>query len=499
MQRAAVMDALIAEYRATGTLAGLPQGHWIDGRFCPSVSARRMDSADPGTGHTWLQFAAGDTDDVEKAVVSSDQALRSVWRQVPPAERGRILQRAAQGVLAQAERLAVVETIDNGKTLAEARSDIRATARVFEYYAGVADKLQGESIPLGQGYVSFTTPEPVGVTAHVVPWNYPSSTMVRGIAPALAAGCTVVVKPAEQTPMTALLLAQILHEAGLPPGVCNVVTGTGALAGAPLVAHPLVRHVTFTGSVATGSRVMQDAARNITSVTLELGGKSPAVVLADADVEAAVADVAGGIFYNAGQTCSAGTRLVIERAVHARFVQQLVARAAALRWGHGLRQPDMGAITSQEQLQRITAHVEGARARGVAVACGGVPAVDPETGLGWFYPPTVLDAVAVGDAVVQEEIFGPVLAVQVADSPEHALALANGTRFGLAAGVYTRDITRALQLSRDIDAGQVYVNEYYAGGVETPFGGTRQSGFGREKGLEGVRSYLRTKCTTVRI
>ena len=493
------MDALIAEYRATGTLAGLPQGHWIDGRLQASRSGRRMDSADPGIGRTWLQFAAGDADDVALAVASSDQALRGAWRRVAPAERGRILQRAAQAVLAQADRLAVVETLDNGKTLAEAMGDIRSTARVFEYYAGVADKLQGESIPLGQDYMSFTTLEPVGVTAHVVPWNYPTSTMVRGIAPALAAGCTVVVKPAEQTPVTALLLAQILQQAGLPDGVCNVVTGTGAEAGAALVAHPLVRHVTFTGSVATGSRVMQAAARNIASVTLELGGKSPAVVLADADIDQAVADVAGGIFYNAGQTCSAGTRLVVERAVHARFVEQLVARASALRWGHGLRNLGMGAITSHEQLLRIAAHVESARTRAVEVACGGAVAVDPETGLGWFYPPTVLDAVAPDDPVVQEEIFGPVLAVQVADSPEHALALANGTRFGLAAGIYTRDITRALQLARDIDAGQVYINEYYAGGVETPFGGTRQSGFGREKGLEGVRAYLRTKCTTVRI
>lgn len=493
------MDALIAEYRATGTLSGLPQGHWIDGQVFDAASGRRMDSADPGTGRTWLQFAAGDADDVARAVASSGHALRTAWRAVLPAERGRILQRAAQGVLAHLERLAVVESVDNGKTLAEARADIRATARVFEYYAGVADKLQGESIPLGAGYVSFTTPEPVGVTAHVVPWNYPASTMVRGIAPALAAGCTVVVKPAEQTPFSALLIAQILHGAGLPPGVCNVVTGTGAQAGAALVAHPDVRHVTFTGSVGTGSQVMQAAARHIASVTLELGGKSPAVVLADADVDAAVADVAGGIFYNAGQTCSAGSRLVVERAVHARFVEQLVRRATALRWGHGLRDPDLGAITSLEQQQRIAAHVAGARMRGVPVLCGGAPAVDPQTGAGWFYPPTVLDTVPEHDAVVQEEIFGPVLVVQVADSPEHALALANGTRFGLAAGIYTRDISRALQLARDIDAGQVYVNEYYAGGVETPFGGNRQSGFGREKGLEGVRSYLRTKCTTVRI
>jgi acyl-CoA reductase-like NAD-dependent aldehyde dehydrogenase len=492
-------ETLVAEYRATGTLAGLPEGHFIQGQYRGGHAGRTMDSTDPGTARSFARFAAGDADDVDSAVRGADRAYREVWRKVVPVERGRILQRAAQAVLAQADRLAVVETIDNGKTLAEARADMRSTARVLEYYAGVADKLQGESIPLGPDYLAFTTLEPVGVTAHVIPWNYPASTMVRGIAPALAAGCTAVVKPAEQTPMTALLLAQILRDAGLPDGVCNVVTGTGSAVGAPLVEHPLVRHITFTGSVATGSRVMQAAARHIASVTLELGGKSPAVVLADCDIDKTVQDVLWGIFYNAGQTCSAGSRLVIERAIHAQFVERLATHAAALRCGHGLRGFDIGAITTREQLDKIAAFVDGAKARGARVACGGSRVVDPESGLGWFFPPTILDGVAADDAVVQQEIFGPVLAVQVADSPEAALALANGTEFGLAAGIYTRDITRALRLARDIDAGQVYVNEYYAGGVETPFGGTKQSGFGREKGLEGLRSYVRTKCTTVRI
>ena len=492
-------DTLTAEYWATGTLAGLPQGHFIQGKYRGGHAGRTMDTIDPGTARPFGHFAAGDADDVDSAVRGADTAGREVWRKFAPLERGRILQRSAQVVLAQLDRLAVVETLDNGKTLAEARADIRSTARVLEYYGGVADKLQGESIPLGNDYVSFTTLEPVGVTAHVIPWNYPASTMVRGIAPALAAGCTAVVKPAEQTPLTALMLAQILCDCGLPAGVCNVVTGTGAAVGAPLVEHPLVRHVTFTGSVATGSRVMQAAARHVASVTLELGGKSPAVVLADCDLPKAVQDVLWGIFYNAGQTCSSGSRLVIERAIHAEFVERLVAQAATLRCGHGLRGFDIGAITTREQLDKIAAFVDGAKTRGVRVACGGASAVDPDSGLGWFYPPTVLDDVAPQDAVVQQEIFGPVLAVQLADSPEQALALANGTEFGLAAGIYTRDISRALQLARDIDAGQVYINEYYAGGVETPFGGTKQSGFGREKGLEGLRSYLRTKCTTVRI
>ena len=494
-----ITETLWGQYRASGTLSGLPDGHFIHGAFCPSVGGQRMDSVDPGSGKVFTRFAAGEADDVERAVASSDRAMRSSWRDTTPADRGRILLRAAHAILAQAERLAVVETIDNGKPLAEALADMRSTARIFEYYAGMADKLQGDSIPLGRNYVSMTVREPVGVTAHIIPWNYPASTMARGIAPALAAGCTVVVKPAEQTPLSALLLALILHEAGLAAGVCNVVTGTGAAAGAALVAHPLVRHVTFTGSVATGGRVMQAAARNVASVTLELGGKSPAVVLADCDMAHAVGDVLWSIFYNAGQTCSAGSRLVVERSIHAQFVEQLAGRAAALRCGHGLGAPDIGAITTQEQWVKIAGYVDGARARGVRVACGGAPVQAASHPGGWYYQPTVLDDLASDDPVVQEEIFGPVLAVQVADSPEHALALANGTAFGLAAGIYTRNITRALQMARDIEAGQVYINEYYAGGVETPFGGVKASGFGREKGLEGLSAYLRTKAITARI
>lgn len=494
-----ISETLGAQYRASGTLEGLPTGHFIDGRFSPSVGGQVMDSVDPGTGKVFASFAAGESDDVDRAVASSDRAMRASWRAATPAERSRILQRAAQAVLAQAEHLAVVETIDNGKPLAEALADMRSTARIFEYYAGIADKLQGDSIPLGHNYVSMTVREPVGVTAHIIPWNYPASTMARGIAPALAAGCTVVVKPAEQTPLSALLIARILHETGLPDGVCNVVTGTGAAAGAALVAHPLVRHVTFTGSVATGGRVMQAAARNVASVTLELGGKSPSVVLADCDLDHAVGDVLWSIFYNAGQTCSAGSRLVVERSVHARFVEQLAKRAAALRCGHGLGAPDIGAITTREQLVKIAGYVDAARARGVRVACGGTQTQDAQHPGGWYFQPTVLDELAPDDPVVQEEIFGPVLAVQVADSPEHALALANGTEFGLAAGIYTRDITRALQMARDIEAGQIYINEYYAGGVETPFGGMKASGFGREKGLEGLSAYLRTKSITARI
>ena len=494
-----ITERLIAEYFATGTLAGLPSGHFIDGKFRPAASGQTMETFDPGTAKAFARFAAGDAEDVEAAVASSDRAFRDCWRKVAPAERGRILQRTAEAIRADAERLAVVETLDNGKSLAEAQGDIRSAARLFEYYAGAADKLQGETMPLGMDYVSYTSLEPVGVTAHIIPWNYPTSTMVRGIAPALAAGCTVVVKPAEQTPLTALMLAEILRDAGLPDGVCNVLTGTGAAVGAPLVAHEKVRHVTFTGSVNTGRTVMQAAARNVASVTLELGGKSPMVMLADCDMEAALEDVLWAIYSNSGQICSAGSRLVIERSIHAAFLERLAPLAGKLSHGHGLRSPQIGAITSLDQLNKIAGYVDDAKARGVSVAAGGATAVDQASGAGWFFQPTILDGVGPQDRVVQEEIFGPVLSVQVADSVEEALALANGTEFGLAAGIYTRDIKKALRLARDIDAGQIYINEYYAGGVETPFGGNKMSGFGREKGLEGLRAYCRVKSVTARI
>jgi acyl-CoA reductase-like NAD-dependent aldehyde dehydrogenase len=322
---------------------------------------------------------------------------------------------------------------------------------------------------------------------------------MRGVAPALATGCVTVVKPAETTSITALMLADILSEAGLPKGVCNVVTGTGVDAGDPLSRHPSVRHVTFTGSVDTGRRVMRNAAQHIASVTLELGGKSPAIVLADCDLDHVVTDMLEAIYLNAGQVCSAGSRLVIERGVHDEFIEKFSARARALTIGHGLKNPAIGAINSRRQLDRIAAAVDGARARGIRIATGGGRTGDPDNGAGWFFQPTVLDDVPAADPVVQEEIFGPVLCVQIVDTVEEALSAANDTDYGLAACIYTKDIQKALGLARDIDAGQVTVNQYFAGGVYTPFGGNRLSGFGREKGLEALRNYCRIKNVTIRI
>jgi len=490
--------AMVAEILSTGRLADLPSGHFIDGGFVSSLSGRTMATFDAGRGVAYAEFAAGTAEDVDRAVLSAKRAFHG-WKRTRPAERARILRAIADGLRTEANRFSVVEALDSGKRLSEAEGDLRSAARAFDYYAGAADKLEGAQIPLGPDYLAYTILEPVGVVAQIVPWNYPLSTTARGLAPALAAGCSVVVKPAETTPLTALMLADLAHRAGLPSGVLNVVTGTGNEVGGPLTAHPGIDHITFTGSVPTGMRVMIEAARHLTRVQHELGGKSPHVILADADLDKAIPDVIGAIFENAGQICSAGSRLIVEASIHAAVIGRLVPAMQALKAGHGLTNPDLGSINSAIQLDRIAKHVDGARQRGCTVLSGG-SVITPETAPGgWFYSPTLIEAADPADPIVQEEVFGPVLALQVADDFDHALALANGTDFALVAGLHTRDLSRAHRFAADVDAGQVYVNEYFAGGIETPFGGNRNSGFGRAKGREGIIAYCQTKSVSIRL
>src|SRR6218665_1562046 len=320
----------------------------------------------PGGGRVLPQFAAGGEAEVDAAVPAAKRPLPA-WSETAPAERSRVLWAIAQQVRRHADRLALIECLDSGKRLGEAQGDVRGVIRTFEYYAGAVDKMQGDSFPLGKDYIGFTVEEPIGVAAQIIPWNYPVGTAARGIAPALAAGCTVVAKPAEQTPLSALLLAELASAAGLPAGVLNVVTGTGAAAGAALVAHPGIGHITFTGSVATGQRVMRAAADNVTRVLLELGGKSPLVVLADCDVGQALDGVLGAIYENAGQICSAGSRLIIERKLHGSFMARMRERVGQRRRGQGLEQPDVGVVNSLLHLNRIHEHVATAAARGNAV------------------------------------------------------------------------------------------------------------------------------------
>lgn len=478
-------------------IEGISLDPYIDGKR-RKVTGETHPTYDPATGEVLLEIPVSDVAIVDEAVEASRAALKGPWASVTPAERSRMLFRVAQAIRADAQRLAAVECVDSGKPLREAIGDIETSARYFEYYAGIADKLQGDTIPLGKDFVSFTLHEPIGATAHIIPWNFPLVTTARGLAPALAAGATAVIKPAEQTPLTALMLPEYLDKAGIPAGVVNVVCGPGRTTGVPLTQHPGIAHVTFTGSVPTGKAVMLAAASHVASVTMELGGKSPVVVLDDADFDAALEGVLKAIFTNAGQVCSAGSRLVIERGISGRFLAALVERIGTFTFGHGLDDPNIGPVVSKPQLLKIEGVVNDSIAAGAELLTGG--RIKNPAGLnGWFFEPTVLVARDPSTKCVQEEIFGPVLTVQIADDFAHACELAEGTEFGLVAGIYTKDVSKALRFSRQISSGQVFINQYFAGGVETPFGGTKNSGFGREKGLEGLKSYYTVKTVTARI
>lgn len=470
---------------------------FINGAWQPSHSNERIEAIDPATEEVIATVPRGNAADIEDAVAAARAAFDGPWQRLKPKERARLLYDLARAIEREAEVFAELETRDTGKPLQTSRKETLSTARYFEYYAGIADKLHGEQIPLGPDYVDFTIREPLGVSAQIVPWNMPLNMIGRGVAPALAAGNTVVIKPAEQTSLTALKLGELFQLAGFPPGVYNVVTGFGPEAGAPLSTHPDIDGITFTGSVETGRRIMQAATIHIKPVVLELGGKSPHIIFADADLDLAAAEVAKGIYSNCGQICSAGSRVLIDERIREPFMEKIVARSRSIRVGPGLDQPDMGPLVSAEHFERVMGYIDVGRREGARVLSGG----GRPDGLnrGYFIAPTVFDEVEEGMRIAQEEIFGPVLAALTFRDEEEALAIANGTKYGLAAGIFTNDINRALRLASGIKAGQVYVNEYYAGGEETPFGGYKQSGFGREKGLATLQSYTQIKNVAIRL
>lgn len=472
----------------------------IDGQRVAASDGGTLDVRDPSTGGPLATVAKATKADVDRAVGAAQNALESkAWGGAAPAERGRIMQRIAQALRDRAEELATLESRDNGKPLRQSRTDVQVAARYFEFFAGIADKIMGNTIPLGPGFLDYTVREPIGVSAQIIPWNYPIQIGARGVAPALAAGCTIVLKPAEDAPMTALRLGEIALECGLPPGVLNVIPGDGPEAGAALASHAAINQLTFTGSVEVGIAVAKMAADNIVPVVLELGGKSPNLVFADADMDATAQGVANAIFQNAGQTCSAGSRLLVERKAHDELVSRIVERARTMRVGAGVSDPDMGPIISRRQLETIERYVQIGEREGAEVAAGGRRPTDPALGDGYFFQPTVLDRVQPDMRVAQEEIFGPVLAVLTFDDLEEAIAIANRTQYGLVAGVWTRDINKAMAVASRIKSGQVYINTYGAGGgVELPFGGYKKSGYGREKGLEALASYLQIKNVCVR-
>ena len=476
------------------------EGLIIDGQRVSASDAQTFDVYDPSSGDVLATVAKATKADVARAVQAAHAALESkTWGGILPAERGRILFRMAQAIRDRAEELATLESRDNGKPLRQARTDVQVAARYFEFFGGIADKIMGHTIPLGPGFIDYTVREPIGVSAQIVPWNYPIQIGARGVAPALAAGCAVVLKPSSEAPMTALRLGEIGLGCGLPPGVLNVVPGTGSEAGVALASDPDINQLTFTGSVDVGIAVAKMAADHVVPVVMELGGKSPNVVFADADLDLTVQGVANAIFQNAGQTCSAGSRLLVERSAHDAIVERLAARARSMRVGPGVSDPDMGPIISKRQLETIEGYVQVGKGEGAHVATGGERPSDASLGRGFYYAPTLLDHVSPDMRVAQEEIFGPVLAIITFDDLDEAVELANRSQYGLVAGVWTRDINKAMAVSSRIKSGQVYVNTYGAGGgVELPFGGYKKSGYGREKGLESLASYTQTKNVCIK-
>ncbi|WP_394346146.1 aldehyde dehydrogenase family protein [Halorussus marinus] len=467
---------------------------YVGGEWSPAADGGRFETENPATGEPIAEVASATAADVDRAVAAARDAFPA-WRDTAPDERGRIVHRIGRLVREHADELAAIESLDQGKPVSQARSDVEGAARYFEYYAGAADKLEGRSVPVGPEQVDFTLREPYGVSAQITPWNFPGNLFARGVAPALVAGNTAVVKPAEQTPLSSLRLAELCAEAGVPDGVVNVVTGFGDPAGAALSGHAGVDTITFTGSVRTGTEIMRQAAGNVTPVTLELGGKNPAIVFPDADLDAAADWIAKGIFTNAGQVCSAADRVLVHESVREDLLDRLVERAESYELGPGRADPDMGPLASEAQFEKVRNYVDLGREEGATLAAGG-GTPDRE---GYFVEPTVFTDVEHDMRIAREEIFGPVLSViSVADEAE-ALQVANDVEYGLVAGVFTSDVTRAHRLAGRLAAGNVYVNKWFGDTNQTPFGGYKQSGIGREKGLEALDSYLQTKNVAVNL
>jgi len=464
-------------------------GRWVEG-------TGRIPVEDPGTGETIAEVALAGRDEVDAAVRAASACHRSRALTGPrPEKRLEMMFRIAAEIRRVTDQGAEVLCRESGKALDDARHEFEEAARYFEYYGGMADKIEGRSIPLGDGYVDWTVREPLGVSAQIVPWNFPVALAARSLAAALATGNTVVIKTPELTPLAATLLGVACERGGAPEGSVNILTGWGSEAGAGLVEHPLVDQIVFTGSVPTGRSILHAAADRIVPCVMELGGKSAGIVYDDADLDTVLASIHSGIFFNAGQVCSALSRVLVHESIHDELVDRAVELAEGLRVGHGLDNAELTPLISAEQRDRVERLCRAGIDSGARPATGGQRIDRP----GYFMQPTVFTDVRPDMEIAREEIFGPALSLMKFRTMEEAIEIANGTDYGLVAGVFTRDLDRAMKTSQQLVAGQVFVNEWFAGGVETPFGGMHRSGYGREKGLEALDNYVQTKNIAVKL
>jgi aldehyde dehydrogenase (NAD+) len=470
----------------------------INNEWCDAAGGTTMEVVNPATEDVIATVASAGRHDVDVAVQAARAALSGPWGALSARERGRLVSRLADRLLERADEVARLETLHNGKPIFESRQiEIPAAAECFEYFAGWADKVMGETIPVKGNYFTYTLREPLGVVAAIVPWNFPLLLAAWKVAPALACGNTVVLKPASQTPLTALALGEIAVEVGLPPGVLNVITGPGSSVGQALVEHRGIDKIAFTGDTSTGKSIMRSAADTLKKITLELGGKSPNIVLPDADLDAALRGATTGIFYGKGEVCAAGSRLLIDRSIKSQFMDKLAARTKKMVAGDPLDpKTRYGALASKKQLETVERYVDTAKREGASLIAGGAR-TDIGTGKGYFFQPTVFDEVTPEMTIAREEIFGPVLATIEFSDLDEAIARANDSVYGLAAAVWTKDIKKAHYVARKLQAGTVWVNTYNIYDTAAPFGGYKASGFGREMSAHALEHYTQTKCVWV--
>jgi len=471
---------------------------FINGEWRDAAGGKTIEVVNPATEEVIAEVASADRADLDAAVASARAALNGPWSKLSARERGKLVWKIGETLLEKADEIARLETLHNGKPIFESRQiEVPAAAECFQYYAGWADKIHGETVPVKGNYLTYTLREPVGVVAAIVPWNFPLLLTAWKVAPALACGNVVIIKPASQTPLTALALADIATEAGLPPGVLNVVTGSGATVGQMIVEHPGIDKIAFTGDTSTGKGIMKGAADTLKRITLELGGKSPNIVFPDADIDAAIRGATTGIFYGKGEVCAAGSRLLVDKSIKSEFVGKVAARAKKMTPGDPLDpRTRLGAISSKKQLDTDLRYIELAKKEGAQLVAGGGRA-DIGTGKGYFLQPTVFDGVTPEMTIAREEIFGPVLATIEFGDVDEAIARANDSSYGLAAAVWTKDIKKAHYVARKLQAGTVWINTYNVYDTAAPFGGYKQSGFGREMSIHALEHYTQVKSVWV--